>query len=268
MRQISMCLGCLFLVALSMLTGCSARSVDWANAGAPAGKGFQTKQLQFDGNEQNYTVFIPWNYNPSQKYPVIMFLHGVLEGGSDGKKCVTVGLGPEVSSRESSFPFIVVFPQSGSDWEGDFHSRLAIATLDQVLKDYSGADRDRVFLTGLSNGGDGTWSIGAKYTDRFAGLVPMCSAADTDDAPRLTHIPIWAFHNSIDPFRSSGAIKHMCEKINEAGGNAKYTEYGEFGHDCWTRAYQEGEVFTWMQSLRRGSATVTRTVTSAGKNDQ
>jgi predicted peptidase len=262
MRQLSLLCAALMM---SMLVGCSARSIDWENTGAPKGTGFQTKQLQFEGNSQNYTVFVPWNYSPANHYPVVMFLHGVMEGGSDGRKCVTVGLGPEVNSRASTFPFIAVFPQSTSDWESDYHARLAIATLDQVLKDYPAGDRDRVFLTGLSNGGDGTWSIGTKYTDRFAGLVPMCSAANHDDAPKLTHIPIWAFHNSIDPFRNCGGIKSMCEKVNEAGGNAKFTEYGEFGHDCWTRAYSEGEVFTWMQSLRKGSGTVTKTITSAGK---
>src|SRR2546430_12577157 len=89
MRRLSLAAVLVLAALLASLTGCSARHVDWENKGAPAGAGFNTKQLDFEGSKQNYTVFIPWNYSPQKKYPVIMFLHGVLEGGSDGKKCVT-----------------------------------------------------------------------------------------------------------------------------------------------------------------------------------
>lgn len=241
------------LVLLSFLGGCSAKHIDWSNQGAPAGTGFLRKELSFEGQSCKYTVFIPHGYNGQARYPVIMFLHGVLESGSDGQKCVTVGLGPTVSQQAGTFNFIVVFPQSPSDWQSDLHQRLAMATLDQVLKDYPAADRDRVYLTGLSNGGDGTWIVGAAYRDRFAALAPMCSAVDYDDAPRLTGIPIWCVHNRVDPFRSSGRAKEMCRRISQAGGNAKYTEYGGFGHDCWSRAFGEGEVFQWMLSQRRAA---------------
>jgi predicted peptidase len=246
----------LFLGLLGLLGGCSAKFVDWENQGAPAGTGFQTKQLVYNGETRNYTVFVPWSYKPGsgQKSPVIMFLHGVMEGGSNGKKCVTVGLGPEVSRREQSFPFFVVFPQSGSDWVGDEKMGLAMATLDQVLKDYPGADADRVSVTGLSNGGDGTWKVGAKYTSRFAALVPMCSGVDYDDVPALTKIPIWCFHNSGDPFRSSGRASSMCQKIKDAGGNVQYTEYGTIGHNCWEQAYTDDQVFTWLMNQRRGAS--------------
>lgn len=241
--------------ALSLLTmtGCSAGHIDWANQGAPQGTGFLTKQFTFENTAHNYTVFIPHDYTPQKHYPVIMFLHGVLESGSNGTKCVTVGIGPAVSERAATFPFVVVFPQSSNDWAGEEHTRLAIATLDQVLKDYPAADADRVFLTGLSNGGDGTWTVGAAHPERFAGLVPMCSAVDYDLIPKLTKIPIWCFHNSVDPFRSEGRAEEMCKRLKEAGGNVKFTKYGDIGHDCWTRAYKEGEVFTWMQGLRRGA---------------
>lgn len=241
----------LLVSVMAMVGGCS--SIDWSNPGAPAGTGFVTKQLAFNGDSWNYTVFVPHDYAPNKHYPVILFLHGVLEGGSDGRKCVTVGIGPTIAKRTDDFDFITVFPQSGTDWTSEAHQRLAIATLDQVLKDYPAADADRVVLTGLSNGGDGTWLIGANYADRFAGLAPMCSGVDYDLAPKLARIPIWCFHNSVDPFRSSGRAEEMCKKVCESGGNAKFTEYKTFGHDCWTQAYTEGEVFAWMRSLRRAT---------------
>ena len=261
----SLCVSML-LCLVGPMTGCSSGRVDWANVDAPKGTGFLTKSFTHEGKSQNYTVFVPHNYQPTQKYPVIMFLHGVLEGGSDGKKCVTVGIGPHVSQKARTFPFFVVFPQSGSDWVGESKEKLAIATLDQVLKDYPGADADRVVLTGLSNGGDGTWALGASHRERFAALVPMCGSPDFDQVPRLTSIPIWAFHNSVDPFRSSGKVKDMVKKIEAAGGNVKYTQYGGFGHDCWTQAYTEGEVLTWMQQQRRG-AVAGKSANAGVKND-
>lgn len=239
------------LVVLMLTVGCSSGRVNWANEGAPPNTGFLTKQLIFENQARNYTVFIPHDYSSGSRYPVIVFLHGVLESGSDGKKCVTVGIGPAVSERDKTFPFIVVFPQSSSDWKGEEKVRLCLATLDQVLKDYPKADADRVILTGLSNGGDGTWSIGAAHPERFAALVPMCGEGDYDDVPKLTGLPIWCFHNSMDPFRSSGNASGMCERIKAGGGNVKYTQYSTFGHDCWTKAYAEGEVFTWMAAQRR-----------------
>src|SRR5687768_1618267 len=97
----------IFLLAgcLSLFTGCSAQSIDWSNTGAPSGTGFLNKSFTFEGQPQNYTVFVPHNFQPNSKYPVVVFLHGVLEGGSDGRKCVTVGLGPIVNDRANTFPF-------------------------------------------------------------------------------------------------------------------------------------------------------------------
>jgi predicted peptidase len=254
MRGLKICGALVLGFFLSLLTGCSGGSIDWANAGAPAGTGFLTKSFTFESQPQNYTVFIPHDFKAGNHYPVIVFLHGVLESGSNGRKCVTVGLGPAVNDRAGNFQFIAVFPQSSSDWEGDTHGRLALATLDQVLKDYPAADPDRVILTGLSNGGDGTWLIGAAHPERFAALAPMCSGVNYDDAPKLTKLPIWCFHNSVDPFRSSGRAEEMCNRIKAAGGNVKFTKYSELGHDCWTRAFSEGEVFQWMLEQHRTGA--------------
>ena len=236
---------------LAILTGCSARHVDWDNTGAPNGTGFKTRALVVDGTNRSYTVFVPHNYDPKRSYPVIMFLHGVLEGGNDGRKCVTVGLGPEVSKREATFQFFAVFPHSTSDWQGDDKARIAIAVLDQILKDFPGADPNRVVLTGLSNGGDGTWSIAARYPNRFAAIVPMCGKADYDDAPKLKNIPIRCYHNAVDPFRNSGNAREMCDRINKLGGHAQYIQPGGFGHDVWTAAYEGDDLFSWMASQRR-----------------
>ena len=226
--------------------GCSASRVDWSNPAFPSGTGFLTKGLEHERRVHNYSVFVPRNYNPRGHYPVILFLHGLFESGDDGRKCVTVGLGPAVARRAATFPFIVVFPQSTGDWRSESAVQLAMGTLNQVLRDYPAADRGRVFLTGISTGGDATWAIGARYPARFAALIPISSGPSLTDAVKLTGLPIRAFHNQVDPFRSAGIVREMCQRINQAGGNATYTEYPEFGHDSWTQAYGDEGLFDWM----------------------
>jgi dienelactone hydrolase len=188
-----------------------------------------------------------------------VFLHGIGEGGSDGTHCLTVGLGPAIAKRANDFPFIVIFPQSTGGWKEDSQAaKDAIAALHEAERDYS-IDKDRVMLTGLSTGGYGTWAIGAVHREEFAALVPMCAYSAYNYVPDLKVMPIWCFHNGGDPFVGSGGSKEMCERINKEGGHAKYTQYSAFGHDCWNRAYNEGELFVWMQQQKRGAATATAT---------
>ena len=259
-RLVSATLGLCLGVGVLLLTGCNGSMgnvVEVANKGAPPGTGFISRTLVTADHSRKYTVFVPHNYNPAQRYPAIVFLHGIGEAGSDADANLHVGIGPLVARRAADFPFIVVFPQSTGDWSPDSQNAAdAIATLEQCKRDYA-IDADRVFLTGLSTGGYGTWAIGAKYRTEFAALVPMCAyAAKDDQIPELAKIPVWCFHNTLDPFVMAAGDHSTCDAINKAGGNAKYTEYlglGQ-GHDCWDRAYNEGELFTWMLAQRRNAA--------------
>ena len=129
--------------------------------------------------------------------------------------------------------------------------RDAIATIKQVERDYS-VDEDRISLTGLSTGGYGTFAIGAKYHLLFAALVPMCpSGSDGADAAVLATMPMWAVENAADPFVMPGSMGGTLSAIESAGGHPRHTVYGAFGHDCWERAYAEGELFQWLQQQRR-----------------
>ena len=105
-------------VFLLLSSGCAVRHIDWQNAGAPAGAGFLSRSITLDGETRPYTVFIPHNYSARNHSPVILFLHGLFEGGYDGKKCAMVGLGPAIDQRKYTFPFIAVLPQSGGTWTG------------------------------------------------------------------------------------------------------------------------------------------------------
>ena len=236
----------LSLIGLILMVGCAGDPSRQLKGKMPAGTGFKVHEV----NGRRYSVFIPKDYSPGKKMPTVVFLHGIGEGGSNGTSCTTVGLGPAIAKRADTFPFLVVFPQVSGTWKGEDKGRIAMAALADAQNRYA-IDPDRIILTGLSTGGYGTWAIGAKYRDQFAALVPMCGYADYEDVNKLTGIPIWCFHNSGDPFVPAGGSKEMVKRIKAKGGNAQYTQYSAFGHNCWDQAYNEGKLFNWMLQQRR-----------------
>jgi len=246
---------CLLVAGITSLVGCNGATNDALDIGDQGGKGFVHKTLVANGHTRVYAVFIPMNYDPSKKYPMIVFLHGVGEGGSDARKNLTVGLAPFVAKQKDYFPFICLFPQSTGDWnENSAAADDAMAAIDVTCKEYS-VDTDRISLTGLSTGGYGTWAIGAKFKDKFAALVPMGSSkSDFKDAGKLIDMPIRSFHNSGDPFAGSWNDREMVAKIKELGGTAEYTEYSAGGHDCWETAYSDGGLFAWLEEQHRHGA--------------
>src|SRR5512145_1336648 len=159
-----------FFIAMIVLSssigvaGCAGDPGRRTNRAMPQGTGFQLREVKNSTSSRKYSVFIPADYKPGQRYPAIVFLHGIGEGGSDGKKCTKVGLGPAVARRAATFPFIVVFPQVKGNWKGRDKAQLVMDVLNDVKKGYS-IDANRVALTGLSTGGEGTWLIGARYAD-------------------------------------------------------------------------------------------------------
>lgn len=250
----------------SVMPGCNGARPDAANALSAANKtGFISKKLVRGNRTREYSVFVPTNYNANTKYPVIIFLHGVGEGGSGAKKNLEVGLAPFVYDRMNNFPFICIFPQSESGgWNENSEAAAdVIAALDDVSKSYS-VDQDRVSLTGLSTGGYGTYAIGAKYKDRFAALVPMASNASADKyAGELVNMPIHAFCNGGDMFGAFGGNdRGMIERIKNLGGkSAQFTQTNDGGHNCWEGVYGSGELFGWLLQQRRRGATAVPAVT-------
>jgi predicted peptidase len=236
-----------------ILAGCGSNPANVVNDGLPEGRGFlESTYTDARGKDRRFTVYVPGNYDASQRWPAIVFLHGLGEGGSDGVKNTTVGLGPAIAKNPERFPFIVIFPQSGGTWDDAQEHELVIAALDTVKKRYS-IDDKRIVITGLSTGGLGTWLVAAKYADRFAAVAPMCAYyADDAIAPLAqSRLPIWAFHNSGDPFVGAGGTRKMVERINASGGNAKVTIYGALGHDCWNAAYNDPQFIAWLRNASR-----------------
>jgi predicted peptidase len=200
-----------------------------------------------DGHEAKYVVFVPHDYKRDKPYPLILFLHGSGESGTDGKKQAQVGLGPAIKKQEKTFGFIAVFPQSEKrNWRADSEDgQRALKILDQVMKDYQ-VDPQRVYLTGLSMGGFGTWSLAAKYPDRWAAIVPVCGGGDVKQAAKIKDIPCWCFHGDADKAVPIAMSRKMVGALKEAGGHPKYTEYAGVGHNSWDKAYGTPELYEWL----------------------
>jgi predicted peptidase len=219
-------------------------------AGQQAGQSFSkqvTKTLS-----ARYLLYLPKEYgkDAAAKWPLILFLHGAGESG-DNLEVVKKHGPPKLVAEGKELPFIVVSPQCPSRAEG-WNPEVLAALLDEVAQKYV-VDPDRIYLTGLSMGGFGTWNLAAAYPDRFAAIAPICGGGQRRMARRLRALPIWVFHGAKDtsvPLRES---EEMVEALKAANGNVKFTVYPEAGHDSWTETYNNPELFAWFLQHRRGA---------------
>jgi len=220
--------------------------------------GFVTKTFKnADGTSSPYVVFIPRDYDGTKEYPVILFLHGAGEtknanSKKEGKMPVEVGIGPAIKKREKTFPFIVVIPRAeGFGWGANTkNAERALAMLDEVMKEYK-VDPSRQYLSGLSMGGMGTWSVAMAHPDRFAAIVPICGRGDTKSASKIKDLPCWCFHGDADTAVKVEGSRDMINAIKKAGGNPKYTEYPGVGHNSWDKAYGTDELYTWLMEQKK-----------------
>ena len=194
----------------------------------------------------NYLLFLPKNYgeNPQQKLPLILFLHGMGERGDDLGLVKRHGI-PKIVEQREDFPFIAVSPQcpGNSFWPVEVDALNAL--LDEIVTKYA-VDEDRVYLTGLSMGGFGTWSLATSYPERFAAIVPICGRGDPKKACVLKDIPVWVFHGAEDKTVPPEDSKNMVNALKECGGNVQFTLYPEVGHDSWTQTYNNPELYEWL----------------------
>jgi predicted peptidase len=197
----------------------------------------------------HYLSFLPKSYSAKgDKVPLIVFLHGSGERGSDLNKVKAWGP-PAIVERDPDFPFMVVSPQvpDGQWWD----AYLLKSMLDDVLKRYN-VDRKRVYLTGISMGGYGAWDFAARYPDYFAAVAPICGGGIPRLAGRLKDIPVWAFHGLKDDAVPEQESARMVEALKAEGGKVKYTVLPEAGHiEAWVHAYGEAGLFDWFAQQRR-----------------
>lgn len=200
--------------------------------------------------KHNYLLFTPEDYDkdPTKKWPLILFLHGSGERGSDLQK-VKVHGPPKIVETRKDFPFIVVSPQCPNN--ENWLAADLIHLLDEVCAK-TRVDPDRIYLTGLSMGGFGTWSLITQYPDRFAAIAPICGAGDPEDVERIKNVPAWIFHGTKDQAVPVQRGRDMFEALKKIGGRVKYTEYPDADHDSWTRTYANEELYKWFMEQKRG----------------
>ncbi len=225
-------------------------------AGAPGDNqvqtGFLNRVYTRDNGTMPYVVYVPRDYTPSKKWPVILFLHGAGERGNDGLRQTQVGIGSAIRSYPERFPCIVVMPQCPADrwWRGE-ELEAAYQCLQQTMKEFS-CDPKRVYLTGLSMGGFGSWELAAKYPDAFAAVIPICGRGNPADAEKLKGVPIWVFHGDADNLVPPAFSREMVEALKKAGSTVvKYTELPGIGHNSWDPAYNSAEVIKWLLEQKR-----------------
>lgn len=235
----------------------------------PHETGFLNRTVQLNQETYRYQVFVPANWDPHQKWPVILFLHGAGERGDDGLLQTDVGIGHALRTHAVDWPLVVVMPQCRRDkvWTDPDMQAQALAALDESMKEFHG-DHKRVYLTGLSMGGYGTWDLATKFPPRFAALVVICGGIEplkdwprlrvtlADDpkiadpfaeaARRIGKIPVWIFHGAADPAVPVEQSRKMVAALKAVNDNVRYTEYPGVGHNSWDAAYAEPELAKWL----------------------
>jgi len=190
----------------------------------------------------DYLLYLPEDYEAQKNWPLVIFLHGSGERGSDLKK-VKVHGPPKLIEAGKKFPFIVVSPQCPKNerWQTSVLDAL-LDNLEQKLK----VDRSRVYLTGLSMGGQGVWLWAAHSPARFAAIAPVCGRSDRGAGQALAAVPAWVFHGAKDTAVPLKQSQQIVDAIKKHGGQPKFTIYPEAGHDSWTETYNNPALYEWM----------------------
>lgn len=199
-----------------------------------------------------YLLFLPDGFGEKrQRWPMILYLHGIGECGNDLKK-VKIHGPPKIVENQKDFPFIVVSPQcpEGQWWPN--MTEILINLLDDVVARYD-VDTERIYLTGLSMGGYGTWQLACMYPDRFAAIAPICGGGEPFLTGALKDVPVWAFHGAKDEVVPLKKSEEMVDAINACGGDAKLTVYPDAKHDSWTVTYNNKELYDWFLEHRKAN---------------
>ena len=246
-----------------LLTGLAARG--WSQQET----GFLNRTMTIGSRTVRYQVYVPADFTPDKEWPVILFLHGAGDRGADGISQTQVGLGAAIRQHPSRFPAIVVLPQAPADsvWRGSVLD-VALAALERSVKEFRG-DRMRLYLTGLSMGGYGSWTLALTRPALFAAIVAVCGGVPPPShfilkdldlgnadryaalARRLAGTPVWLFHGAEDSVVSSVESRRIHAAFHKAGSRANYTEYPGVGHNSWDPAFSDPLLWQWLFEQRR-----------------
>jgi predicted peptidase len=230
---------------------------------------FVERSVDVQGKTYRYQVFVP--AKTVEHPPVVLFLHGSGERGSDNQKQMTQGLPPWLK-QHMDFPAVVVIPQAPDDteWTDPADAAMAMAALEKSVKEFHG-DRRHLYLTGLSMGGYGSWQLAVDHPKTFAAAAIICGGvvSDDDDRNRLyvhgvpkgddpfarvadkVALPVWIFHGGDDNVVPTEQSRRMNAELVKRGKEVKYTEFPGVGHGSWEKAYATPDLWAWMFSHKR-----------------
>lgn len=216
------------------------------------------------GDTLPYRILIPAQAGSSkEKFPLVLCLHGAGGRGNDNRSRGTVAFNalsdPEVQAK---YPAFLLTPQCPADekwvdsqWTRSSYDsnqipiseelKLAAEILDAVIKEFP-IDPNRIYVTGQSMGGFGTWDMIVRFPDLFAAAVPVCGAGDPNKADSIKQVPVWAFHGAKDPTVPPDGSRKMVDALKAVGGNVRYTEFPDVGHASWNPAWSEPELIPWL----------------------
>ncbi len=239
----------LALLLLGLVPRVSAQTVD----------DFEARTYTHGGFTLPYRLWVPADYDPNQAYPLVLFLHGSGERGTDNRLQLTGQTAELVFVRpenQAQWPCFMMAPQcplndSWSNIDGPYPTKPMHRTLKviaQLMNEFN-IDPNRLYITGLSMGGFGTWDTITRYPGLFAAAVPIASGCDPNLAPLCVNTPIWAFHGAADTTVPVQEDRNMIAAIIAAGGDPMYTEYPGAGHvQSWNLAYAEPDLLPWLFS--------------------
>jgi len=231
---------------------------------------FVEHQVTVNKTTYRYQVFVPTGWTSKHRWPIVLFLHGSGERASDNQKQMQQGLPPWLKAQGETFPAVVVIPQApeGHYWTGEAE-QAAMHALEASIKSYHG-DRERLYLTGLSMGGYGSWQIAIDHPHVFAAAAIICGALlPLSDEPRLKvegiptgtdpyvwvaaktgTLPVWIFHGSADNVVPPQDSRHMHAALEARHAEVRYTEFPGVNHGSWVPAYGTEALWPWMFSHR------------------
>lgn len=233
---------------------------------------FEAKTYSFGEFNLPYRILYPKNFDQNTRYPLVLFLHGSGERGTDNIKQLNHGAAFFISQQDK-FPTIVVFPQCP---ENDYWANIervenqsglrfeykenaaptkSLAAVMNMIRDFekkSFVDTDRIYVSGLSAGGMGTWELCARMPEKIAAAAPICGGSHISNAKKMISVPIWAFHGIKDDVVPAWHTTQMVEAVQKAGGRAKVTLFPEANHNSWEPAFKEPEYLSWLFSKKKG----------------
>jgi predicted peptidase len=253
-----------------MLRALAALTFAVAGAASADPARFVERSVDVHGRTYRYQVFVPADV---EKHPaIVLFLHGSGERGSDNQKQMLQGLPPWLK-QHMTFPAVVVMPQAPDDteWTDPADADMAMAALEKSVREFHG-DRRRLYLTGLSMGGYGSWQLAADHPTTFAAAAIICGGVESDDddrlrlyvhgvprgndpyawvADRIGKLPVWIFHGGDDNVVPTAQSRKMNAALTKLGKEVRYTEFPGVGHGSWEKAYATPGLWDWMFGHRR-----------------